>query len=96
MIGYYLPADAESGVKDKSTSFDQPVTLQPIPMDRKMTFKSITGKSYQKFEAKFIRNCFCHFCFNELTKDKSKNWRKNFYIFISIVHLNQYSFLIHQ
>jgi hypothetical protein len=35
--------DAESGTKDKSTNLDQPITLQPVPMDRKMTFKSISG-----------------------------------------------------
>ncbi|XP_063678081.1 uncharacterized protein LOC134814034 isoform X2 [Bolinopsis microptera] len=42
-IEKYLPSkDAESGVQSKGTNFDQPLTLQSVPMDRKMTFKSIS------------------------------------------------------
>ncbi|KAL5251795.1 hypothetical protein ACHWQZ_G014815 [Mnemiopsis leidyi] len=57
-VDKYLPCqDAESGMKNKSTSFDQPVTLQPIPMDRKMTFKSISENELSEKNLEIVLCC---------------------------------------
>ena len=40
-------SDAESGSKSPKTAFHQPITLQIIPVDTKMSFKSMSGISHE-------------------------------------------------